>query len=582
MTIPNDHAASTTNLERCIRKFAEDVRELLLHHPETAELATKLEARLTPALNAQRSHEPIVCVILGQLNTGKSTLLNKIVDKENCAPIGYNETTENISRFQFGIDERCNEFRIYWRDRDPEDRDLKDVKDWTETDDGKNSPQTALLDFFVNSQFLEDNNIVLIDTPGTGSTKTRHDEEIQQFLQGEHEATTQYGIIPHVLIYVVSDANPETISKLDEYAQALGILPECSIVVVSSDESGEYARICELLREELRGKVSIVLPSDQIEILRDKLSSIPNPDLVKVLTIYRIVSNVHEEAVEILEEIVREEEAHKQRGKELRDSLESAIGGAIPKTSLDKSMETLQTAVSHLNTFNNLPESLQSDLQKREELLTNFYEVLRETREDIGKFPGAAAAFSKQQEKLEESWNQEKQRIEDSRKVWEEVLSGLPQIVGDLEVVETYIKEAARPSVYDVYKTAQEYLNDLTPGIEKRIIHVNQLLKDLRDIKGGIQQKVDLFEKDIIYLVLLEASASGLTEDDRKDLLCLLGQNGTTLSSRLKFKPDDQAAKEYILERISHWNINLLNALDQDLVEIFYHALARLENMLVE
>ena len=578
MTIPNDHAVSTTDLEKRIRKFAKDVRELLLRHPETAELATKLEARLIPVLNAQMSDEPIVGVILGQQDTGKSTLLNKIVGKENCAPIGYNETTENISRFQFGRGKQCNQFRVYWYDREPENLPRYNVKDWIEG--GKNTPDTVLLDFFVESEFLKTNNIVLIDTHGTGSTKTNHDEEIRQFLQGEHEATTQHGVIPHILIYAVFDARPETVSKLDEYAQALGILPECSIVVVQSPDKNAK-EMCELLRENLKNKVSIVLLTDEIETLKKKLSDIPDPHLIKVLTVYRIVSNVHEKAVVLLEDIVREEEEHKQRGEKLRDSLKVAAGRATPGISSIESREVLQTAVSHLGRFEDLRESLGEDLRSREKLIEDCGKILEEARGGIASFPQAAAAFSKAQEKLDESWNQEKQRIEDSGKVWKEALSATPQVIGHLEAAETYLTEAKYPpTVHDVYETAQNYLDDLIPGIEKRIIYVNQLLKDLREIKDGIQQKVDLFEKDIRYLVLLKASASGLREGDRKELLCLFGRDGTNRSSRLKFKPDDQDT--YISGRISYWTSNFQNALDRDHEAIFDHAIARLEDMFAE
>ena len=190
--------------------------------------------------------------------------------------------------------------------------------------------------------------------------------------------------------------------------------------------------------------------------------------------------------------------------------------------------------------------------------------------------------MSSAEEKLNESWEQEEQRIKDSDKVWEEVLSGLPPIVGDLENVKKYIEEAAWPSVYDVHEDAQNYFHDLMPGIEKRITHANQVLESLREIKGEIQQKVDLFEKDIECLALLEASLSGLSECDLEELRCLFGQDGTTLSSRLKFILKDQAAKEYIEKRIDYWTINLHNTLDRDLEEIFDHAIARLENILAE
>ena len=522
---------------------------------------------MTPALRIFDG--PINCVILGQLNVGKSTLLNQIVGKAS-APIGYNETTENISRFQYGTGKQCNKFRVYYRDREPEDHPHCAIKDWIEN--GNNSSATVLLDFFVDSEFLQNNNIVFIDTQGTGSTQTRHKEEIQQLLQGEHKSTTQHGVVPHILIYVVGDARPETISNLDEYTQALGILPECTIVVVQSPD-GNAEDICELLREDLGNRVSIV---HEIEPLKDKLSKIPNPDeLIQLLTAYRIAADIHGKSVETLEEIFEKENAHKQRTEELRDSLKSDIEGAgsTPEISLRKSIETLQTEMSEPSP-EDLQEFFKDDLQKLGEVVTGVRKVLQETRDEIANLQGITRSFGEKQSKFDKTLQQEEQRIKNFRQVWGDRLSGLPQIVGD--DVETHIK----PTVQDF----QKHFDDLPRGIEEQITHVNQLLGDLQKIKDEIQQEIDLFELDIRYLMLLGSSALDLEKDDRKELLCLFGQSGTDRLSRLKRKPADQDEETYISERISYWSSKLSDAiaLGQAHAPVLDHALARLESMPIE
>ncbi len=586
MTTPNPYAISAGDLEKLVREFAEDVCELLLSYPKTAEFARKLKARLASVFSAQMSKEPIVGVLLGPQGAGKSTLLNEMVG-ETCAPIGYTVTTETINRFQYGSEKQSDKFRVHWRKREHEDLALEDVnetlKDWIAG--GKNVSETALIDFFVNSEFLRSHNIALIDTPGIGSTQQHLDAEIQQFLHGEHAATTQHGVIPHVLIYVISDVHPATVrsirAKFGEYKQTLGILPEASIIVVQSSD-GNAERKCELLREEFGSEAPPLLLTHETEALQKQLSYLPDPHLLKVLTVYRIVSNVYEKAVEILKDSVEAEEAHKQGGEKFRDSLKPEIRDSLKSETgitASESRKILQTIVSHLHTLRELRESLESDLQKRQELVENFRKVLAKTREGIRDFPVAVEAFRHAQAELKADWKQEKQRVEDSSHTWKEVFAATPQIVKDLETLETYLKESAWPTIYDVYETSENYLNDLIPSIEERIAQIHQLLESLHQTKAKIEENAHLFEEDIRCLNLLNTLGdSEITNQKKQELQRLFGQNGTSVSRRLRISNGSTSAEKEkkCSELLDYWETERYGASSNELNQILDHATLRL------
>ena len=249
---------SKQDFEELVRKFVENVPELLLRYPETAELAINLKRQLTRALDTQHPN----VVLMGPQGTEKLDLLNAIIDTDLAITYPI-QTIGTIARFQYGSEEQCNELLIHLRDSNqPQSLQCSQFQAQLQTLIKTDWPsRVVLLDFFVESEFLKRVNIV--DTPATDSTEKHHDV-LRKFLKGKHEATTQHGVLGHVVIYVADEVDKESVPKIvrefNEYKQLLGTSRSNSIVVVKSDldSSNKTEETCQLLREQL-GKGTEVL-----------------------------------------------------------------------------------------------------------------------------------------------------------------------------------------------------------------------------------------------------------------------------------------------------------------------------------
>jgi hypothetical protein len=263
--MPNSESAcfSYADFESLVRGFAESVPQLLLKHPETADLAFQIEKlQLTEALESR-----FTVAIIGQMRVGKSTLLNALIGRD-LAPTGVTETTATINWFRYGTGDICANFRIHWNDGSTEDRPLDQVSQWV--GDQQNTTQTRTLDFFTDSDFLKIANIV--DTPGTRSVLEHHEETTQGFLAEKLEAETlRYGGRADAVIYAINPVARETdrdlLQLFGERTRPPGASAYNSIAVVQKwehlepDPLLEVAKKCDRLRIQLQGRVAEVIPT---------------------------------------------------------------------------------------------------------------------------------------------------------------------------------------------------------------------------------------------------------------------------------------------------------------------------------
>ena len=81
---------------REIERFARELPEALGRDRLTADLAPQVSELL-------RFDEQLFTVaVVGQMRVGKSSLLNALVDRENLAVTGVEETTATINWFKYG------------------------------------------------------------------------------------------------------------------------------------------------------------------------------------------------------------------------------------------------------------------------------------------------------------------------------------------------------------------------------------------------------------------------------------------------------------------------------------------------
>ena len=116
--------------------------------------------------------------LFGRVSSGKSSLLNHIVDRE-ILPVGVNPITSVPTRLVFGDSPRLS---IWYADRSPERTDLVRLPEFvSEQQNPANSKHVTRIVAELPSARLKDG-VVLVDTPGLGSLATSGAAETLAYL----------------------------------------------------------------------------------------------------------------------------------------------------------------------------------------------------------------------------------------------------------------------------------------------------------------------------------------------------------------------------------------------------------------
>ena len=177
-----------------VGKFAKEAPEILSGHSKTTRLGLDIDRlKLREALEHQ-----FTVAVVGQMKSGKSTLLNTLLDT-HILPVGITETTATVNWLWYGSGDKCKNFRVYWRDGTDDAKPIEQAGDWT--DESLNVSQTKYLKFFVDSPFLGVANFV--DTPGTDTDKPGHEQATRDFITAKlEEETLKHGGFASAILYV--------------------------------------------------------------------------------------------------------------------------------------------------------------------------------------------------------------------------------------------------------------------------------------------------------------------------------------------------------------------------------------------
>ncbi len=152
------------------------------------------------------SKRPFEMAFFGRMKTGKSSLINACIG-QSLAIMGGEEATATINKLRYGEEEQRKTFTIHWRDQIPAEETfpLENLQsDWS----GKSQQvlerigRTAYLELYASAPVLR--KVHIIDTPGTGSTATEHEDMARQFISGQET---------DALVYVFSSVVRETDEK---------------------------------------------------------------------------------------------------------------------------------------------------------------------------------------------------------------------------------------------------------------------------------------------------------------------------------------------------------------------------------
>ena len=245
--------------QEMIDQFAVELPAILGSHYTIADLAPRVEQLQNIA------ETPFTIAIIGQMRSGKSSLLNSLIGAD-LAITGVNETTATINWFKHGNKEQEGRFRVEWRDRPGEEFPLSDIVNWV--GDSEKARATRHIEFFKDIPYLRQANIV--DTPGSRSVISDHTEVLQDFLKQERStrnAGESADAIVYVMMPVAHQNDAEVLADFEKTSRMPGSSPYNSMAVIHKWETLEgkdpYSlalKKCESIRNSLGQMVSLVLP----------------------------------------------------------------------------------------------------------------------------------------------------------------------------------------------------------------------------------------------------------------------------------------------------------------------------------
>jgi GTPase Era involved in 16S rRNA processing len=217
------------------------------------------------SLQEKLSKGQLHLAILGQMKRGKSSFINALLGAE-VLPTGVLPVTAIITEIRYGPAPQATV--IYATGGLKESVALDALAEYiTEAGNPGNTKQVASVDVSYPSPFLE-SGIVLIDTPGIGSTHAHNTQTTESYLE-----QVDAGIVVLSVDPPITEAESQFIRRLrDDIPKLFFILNKTDIA--SADEIGTIA---EFLRNELNGlqiQTPEIFTLSARQALRDKREAI--------------------------------------------------------------------------------------------------------------------------------------------------------------------------------------------------------------------------------------------------------------------------------------------------------------------
>lgn len=532
MATDHDIAFSHDQFEAVVKRFATSMPEFLLRHKSTAHLAFDLQRfRLLESLDVR-----FTVAIVGQMRVGKSTLLNALIGA-NLAPTGVTETTATINWFRYGQGDQCRNFRVHWTDGSSVDLPLDKVSSWVGT--GENAAKTRCLDFFADTDFLRNANVV--DTPGTRSVIQTHEAATQGFLADKlEEDTLQYGGSADAVVYAINPVGRENdrdlLQLFGERTRLPGASAYNSIAVVQKwehlqpDPIAEVYKKCQKLKEQLGGKVAAVIPTSGL--LARHVAEVPAHIWQQVADLCTGSTQSCLDAILLSEHDFTEEctgaglEAAARR--EILVAMSWKIVPLCIQLARQYGISDGETLRARLNEASGIPAL-------RDLLKMNFFSRARLIK--------ASTVL---------------------RKAWEPCEIALQTLRREVETQTVMVNQGREAAAAIATRCASDqglclagkYIDDSLRVVDRDIEALTEIQREVDDLKYRVTRNFELFDSDIASLKLLANQREAFTVEEAVELDHLFGQEGPDLCMRLGVEVnslDNMTVITRVGERVAFW-----------------------------
>lgn len=145
--------------------------QFTISHPELAHLTPRAEEA------GSSLDRPMLLVVMGEFNAGKSTFVNALVG-ENVAAMGVTPTTATINVLKFGAQRVA---RVWTRDGQSKEMTFEEAKTSLARLEADEARQIDRVELIVPNPALE--RVHLVDTPGLNSLLPEHEEITKRFVE---------------------------------------------------------------------------------------------------------------------------------------------------------------------------------------------------------------------------------------------------------------------------------------------------------------------------------------------------------------------------------------------------------------
>lgn len=515
---------------------------------------------------------PCVVAVVGRVKAGKSTFVNALLE-EDLAKMGVSETTATINYFCYGTPDPDLPVRCYWRSGEvkvsDEDRAFLDKLQGTDQETLSKAANIDHLEYRTPRPFLQ--HVTLVDTPGTVSAVSEHEERVNQFMNVDnslyadlknyhHNETQRLGSAADAVIYLMGVAAKSTDEEfLKQFVEATGDGSKSYNAIGVMAQIDLNNRVIERREElaqkaarQLEHRLNTVIPvSAAIErglhslLARDEaglkeLLAVfrPDPPLPPDFLTYLLTSS---EAYDDFETIftdvpcpVTPEQRKRVRGKRGQKVIESVGGGREPdeipwaafativRTVADPSLADATAIVEKLQSiagFTRLQFVLKHHFFKRGSFLRG-YNIVNKALKLL--------------DDIKDTYLREfDRRQEEDKARRERFLNFLQRVPRD--GVARELEEFVKASLI-----SNPYIEIMLQEVEREITRLKYKLED--------------YNEDFNALKLMEENSRLFTEDEVNELHPLFGFHNLETDKRLQ---STEITLPYIEKRQSHWESKL-------------------------